>query len=736
MRVARVALILTIVMSAERASAYEMITGYQIGAQQSVGTTVSNNQSLFVQPLTMGMAPGTPTSGASRLEGVQFITNANANATFDLLTPELDHALVLTTNFGQILPVDVPANAALTLSSPLTTFLASAQYLARIEQPLWGVAFAAGYSFSSNGQLSAAANGGVQGTTAAPAPLAGTQVGAFTINALSHMVNGRGELQLTRARWDLRFITTYQFQSNGFFALAPGTIGAMMAPNVPVTTNLGAFVRATTHVITPSLIYRARVGTRGNLTLGETSVYTIPVASNSIPPTAFARTLVNTGSLAYRYNYSLDRSVGVRGTTTFGARVPTDPVTQFFGTTGPLKADVLVYSARLTYSDLLPYNIRFTAELGAGQPWIFQPPLGVPIPFNAVFDPIRGDWTPVLLVQGQRYFDPFTLNLALTRDVTVGAFGASAVVVNAASLTLTYLVPWRERPSTLVLGMNANQQRGLGTDLYGPGTPAGVPLFRAAATNRGLGASALFTVRLFSQNDFNIDGTGAYNVTWFDPDPDRSQPNPAGGLGLPSFTTHAVLFTLRGSYGRGTLQRSGLSGRDSSELGAFSADPRNGSPLTSSRLIQQGAPLLDNTRGLRPGLPPPDQSVQDYERARQQADVQQQSKLRQEVIQGQGTVVDDERAAEEKAEQEREQRQKKRTRKFSDAPIELAPAPKEPSPTSPPPSPPPTSTTSPSSEHTPPAERSKPEKAKPERREKKRGKKKEREDKGAELKFD
>src|SRR5262249_32637085 len=148
-------------------------------------------------------------------------------------------------------------------------------YLARFEQPTWGFALGGGYALGSNGRLGTASDGSVQGGGAGQTLPSGTQVGAFLLNGVTHTVNARTQLQLTHLRWDLSFLGTYVYNNNGIFTLAPGAPGA--APNLLNSTNLGAFVQATTHTLSPSLTYRQRVGNSGTITTSALSIYTYPI---------------------------------------------------------------------------------------------------------------------------------------------------------------------------------------------------------------------------------------------------------------------------------------------------------------------------------------------------------------------------------------------------------------------------------------------------------------------------
>src|SRR5215472_9465726 len=118
------------------ARAGDLRTSYQLGAAQSAGTTLVTNQA----------EPGAETSAATNLQGVNLTTSAAVNAAFDLETSTLNHALIAGASFGQLVPLGVPSAAFEALQSSLTTIQGTAQYLARLEQPGWGLAFGGGYA--------------------------------------------------------------------------------------------------------------------------------------------------------------------------------------------------------------------------------------------------------------------------------------------------------------------------------------------------------------------------------------------------------------------------------------------------------------------------------------------------------------------------------------------------------------------------------------------------------------
>lgn len=381
-------------------------------------------------------------------------------------------------------------------------------------------------------------------------------------------------------------------------------------------TNLGAFTRATTHLISPSLSYRHDVGERGLLTASAYSAIILPVTvedlkigsgSNAVTfpaPVILPDTALTTGSLGYMYRTIRDRMLGGRVLATYGARVKTDPLTQAPARSAPLSPDALIIGARALYGETLPWQLRVDLEVGAAQPYLFQAPLGL-VPFNATFESIHAGWTPVYSLTAQRKFDPINVSLSVARDLGPGATGAVAFANESVSLAGNYFFRAGGHSGRATIGFSFAQRHGYGRDQFQPQPepaaprcdPRTLPIGQRCPAfvnpalffdNRALGANAALAMRLYRDGDFAVDASAAYTVSWLDPDVQGLQPNLDGTVGRPPSLTHFALLTIRGTFGRGPLEN--IEQRDADALSAYSLDPARGSPLVSSRLLQQGAP--------------------------------------------------------------------------------------------------------------------------------------------------
>lgn len=688
------------------ASAYDLRLGYQVGASQSAGTTVSDNEDLLAQAPAIGadgqvvVLPPEENVSSVRLQGVQLTTAVNAALSLDLLTSSIDHAFVFGGQFSQLIPTLVPDSAQDALSQRINTIQANAQYLGRIQRPLWGAALGAGYILTSNGRSCTGSDGAVDAIC--PRPGINNLGGNLVITGLVHQVTGTGQFQLTRRRWDLNFQTTYTLTENGAYNLAPGPPG-QQAINVG-GTNLGGFLRATTHSVAPLLALRARAGRSGLITVSGLSTYTVALESTdteirtgTISATIPAQpqlptTWTNNVLASYQHTLTQERMIGIEALASVNMRVATDPNTQEpFLTEGPTP-DTLITEVVATYSDMLPWEIRVNAEAGVAQPWLFQAPLGVRIPINAEFVTVRGDWTPVFNVSLQRLFNPINATLSFGRNITVGALGVSAVTNEQASLALTYQPEIFGRVGQLNLGFNANRTQGVGRELFqastqapcdpatlGPGQECPLDVLVLAFNNRGLGANVAAALPLFNIGQFAGIVGATYNFSYLDPDPEGVLPQRNGTVGRSGFVTHTALLQVSLTFGRGPLARDGIGNRDTDELDAFSADPRSGSALVSSRLLREGAPLLSGTEGQKPGQPAPERrdSRQAYEQSKRQQAIEQAAKSRTDVMQAQGNIQEEEQRAQVREAEQREERAAKRKRKFSDVPVEEQKLPEE-----------------------------------------------------------
>jgi hypothetical protein len=188
--------------------------------------------------------------------------------------------------------------------------------------------------------------------------------------------------------------------------------------------------------------------------------------------------------------------------------------------------------------------LQVRASLGASQASLLQAPFGVGGD-PAAFDAVRSAWIPVGELNLVRRFEPFDVNLVLTRNVGVGALGASAIVAEAVGLVINWVGDFGDRRLVTALGVNANRTRGVGQDLFT--LPAEATALVAAFDNDGLGANAGVAMPLWTSGDFSVDANLAYNFNRV------VIGRPVPGL-PPELVTHVGLFTLRGLYGRGTAQ--------------------------------------------------------------------------------------------------------------------------------------------------------------------------------------
>jgi hypothetical protein len=148
-----------------------------------------------------------------------------------------------------------------------------------------------------------------------------------------------------------------------------------------------------------------------------------------------------------------------------------------------------------------------------------------------------------------------------------------------------------------------------------------------------------------------------------------------------------VFGTLRLVYGRGAAQLAAeVGGRTiQDELDAFTADPRNGSPLLSNQLMQQGDPLQ---LGRRVGQAPEPRrdSRQAYQQQILQQSQQQKEREQSGVVQSVGTSDQEQRrAAEEEKLRLEQEKQKPKLPVWPDAPPPPPPEEEPPAEAPPPP---------------------------------------------------
>lgn len=664
-RPARILIVLASLTSAAPASAQTVI-GYQLGVVQTAGGTFGDP----INPLLDAQADTT----VQQVQGVQLSTGVTGNVTLDAVTALINHGLVVGAAYTQLFPFAVPEGPGNeTLREQQSTFNATAQYLARIQEATWGLQFGAGYIFSLNGRLPTGATGGVNPNVGGTTPA--TDFGLFQLNAQAHTFNGQVQHTLNRARWDLLSGVGYTYAINGLFTFAAGGIAAQQnaGPQVGAGTNAGGFVPQTVHTLTPSIEYRRRINARNTLTLRansalaytlpaedivtvdpDTGVTTIVVGQIALPPT-----LINTGEATWAYNANNERQIGGTATGTFGMRTPTDDRLEPVPGAG-LEPDTFIWQARAFYQDLLPLQTRITIGAGVAQATLIQPPVGAGGD-PATFQSVRSSLLPVVDATLRRRFEPVDVALAVGRAVGPGAFGVSAVVTDTAALTFTHVTEW-EMPLTTTIGFNAQRTQGVGQDLFGTGAPPNDPNARrivAAFNNQGYGAVANIAYPIYREDPLAFDLAASYSFAFNDLDPD-------GELMQTPIRQHLALFALRGTFGRGAAQQAvGAGGRrDTDELDAFTANPRDGSPLVTQRLLGQGAPML--SRGDRPGLPPRDEgrrdSRQQYQQSLRQEQLEREARERSDAVQGIGTYQEEEarRQREEREKQERALEQRDR----------------------------------------------------------------------------
>lgn len=657
----------------------QTVVGYQVGLTQSAGGTFGDDLTQIQQ---RQQNPAQAGAEVQSLQGIQLNTTVTGNLTVDMIGNVASHGLVFGVAASQLLPFAVPDTAQAALRQQLSTLAATATYLARVQQARWNFNLGGGYTFNLNGRLQSGADGSLQGGVGGGGTLPAASAGAFAFNGISHTFNALTSLQLVRTRWDLTFGLNYTYTQNGVYSLAAGALGAQ-AQGGAAGTNVGAFIPANLHTISPQLAYRTRIGRRGNLNTSlitnvslaqeirddvtVTGTVTTIVPGPPPPP----QTIVNTALAEYAYNFDEAQALGASLTGIFSLRLPTDAR----GVTLPgagLGPDTLITTARVFYRDDLPWALRLEAGAGVAQAHLLQAPLGAPVAAED-FEAIHSDPQPIADLRLTRRFEPVDVVLAASRAVGVGALGASALVADAASLTFTYTGDFSDRRVVANLGFNAQRARGVGREAFEAlGTD---PRITAAFNNQGFGLNAGLLIPLFESGGFFFDSALTYTFTYSDTDPQDV-------LGIDPLRVHAGLFTLRGTWGRGTAQgASGAGGAsDSDELDAFSANPRDGSPLTTARLVQQGARNFD-LPGQRPGQGQAEarrDSRQAYQQSLRQQKIEQDARDRSAAVQGTGSYQEEERRAQEREKKAAEAKEEERSRSFGEVPFESVPLPEEP----------------------------------------------------------
>lgn len=624
---ARLVVMLTLSLGlSSRAAAQESVFGYQLALTQSASTVVTDDQALLGLQFQEVDQPT-----VSQLQGLQLNTGVNANLTLDVLTRSLEHGFLIGAGFNQTVPTLTPEGAVQNAISGLN---GTASYLARLQRARWGLAFGGSYTVASNGRLRTAADGGAAGQggqAGFPAnTLPGSDFGPFVVNGITHGVNARTQLQLIRTRWDLDVEANYAFTSNGIFTLAPGGLGGQAAGQ----TALGTFLPLTTHNISPRVGHRLRIG-RDHLVFTNLSAgFVLPARATPqelpnpddpntpfliVPIQPVGPSILNQADTGYLYEIGDNHRIGVGIGATFNLRRPLVQVNNvFIDTAGNERnelvfapsetvgyaADTFIYSAQATYFILIrALELGVNLSAGIAQPRLWQFPIGQGN--GEIFEtPAAANIEPIFTLALNRRFEPLDATLSVTRNVAVGGLGASAIVTENANLVLGYQIPFSRRPDAMTLnlaaGLTAARIRGAGREFL-PDLPAAggnAALLLAALTdNNNVGAVASAGVTLLESGPFRVDSTLMYSFAYNDLNPRGVE---AVALVQESITTHNVILTLLGSFGRGALQNPD---GERGELDAFSRNPSTGSPLTSARLRNAGM-NLEGTSGSAPGRAP------------------------------------------------------------------------------------------------------------------------------------
>ncbi len=600
--------------------AQNAVVGYQLGATQSVGTTIGNNLDVLVPA---GDTEDLPSDPVNRLEGIALSTTVNGALSLDFITSTLSHGLVFGANFTQLWPVGVPDAAPQALVDRLSQAQLTTAYLGRLVRPLWGIAFGANYSFDLNGRLGGGSDGSIQsGGGGAGASLPGAQVGSFVINNQTHNLGANVQLEVTRPRWDFAIGASYGYTQNGLFSLSAGTVGQPQSGG----TNIGSFVPATVHTLSPSATYRTRFDRRNAFSANLASTYSIPLEAEddvqvigidttiipaTVPP---PETLNNTLTLQYLHTPDRFSSFGLEASGSISFRVASDeeglPLVD-----AALSKDTAIGTVRVFYSGrIAAAELEYTLGAGVAQGYLFQRPLGAGVVPDDLF-PLHSSIQPVGDFQLRRRFNPVDLSLTGARRLGVGAFGASAVIEDSAALTLSHATRVFGKPLATTAGFNVNRTEGLQRDRFVFDNNANNQA-AIAVNSLSAGAELGFAMPLYTDRGFAVDAILTYNFSWSDTDPDgvvldnrnpACQTVPPGPdcTTIPTITTHTALFVLQATFGRGSLQRAGGVGgaRETDALDVYSQVPGSGAALVSSQILNPGASALTGTQGRRPGEP-------------------------------------------------------------------------------------------------------------------------------------
>jgi hypothetical protein len=618
---------------ASPALAADVRLGWSLGAQQSFQTVLTDSAQAFA--LTQAVAGSTLSDTlVQRFTGLVLNTGVTANATIDVVGAQWEQGLLVGVALNQLVPTLLPEDAAPNTAPASTAFQANAVYLARLVRPTWTWSLGGGYAFGLNGQLPIGADGG---TGAAAGTLPGAQVGPLVISGQTHTASARTLVQLTRARWDADLGFDYTFAANGIFTLAAAAGGgAGAAAGGAATSALGAFVPATSHTLAPQLQARRRISARDTLSASLRGSLVLPVeveledelVQNLLPQTANANltagfehvlrdehrwfvSLGGTLSLRRPSDLALGADGGVSG------RALVDPAT---GDTYGLRTDTLIYTLEVGLQGRVrSLELGYRASAGVAQPRLYQPPLGgASARFPLYEDPVIGAIQPVLALTLDRRFDPVDVSLAAQRGVGLGGLGASSNVTDTVSLALRWSTPLGTDSSlTINAGANASRNRSVGAELI-PANPeasaAGQALVALANGSDSLGATVGLALPLLAADGLRVDFDAMYGLTYNDPTAGAPE---GAAAGLTAFTSHTLIATLRGSWGRGPLETAG--DEDRTEQNAFANNPQSGSPLVSARLLNlRGQGLAEGSRGIAPGRAPASARAAPEERRRSQ----------------------------------------------------------------------------------------------------------------------
>lgn len=618
---------------ADPAVAADVRLGWSLGAQQSFQTVLTDSAQAFA--LTQAVAGSTLSDTlVQRFTGLVLNTGVTANATIDVVGRQWEQGLLVGVALNQLVPTLLPEDAAPNTAPASTAFQANAVYLARLVRPTWTWSLGGGYAFGLNGQLPIGADGG---TGAAAGTLPGAQVGPLVISGQTHTASARTLLQLTRARWDADLGFDYTFAANGIFTLAAAAGGGAGAAAGGATSALGAFVPATSHTLAPQLQARRRLSARDTLSASLRGSLVLPVeveledelVQNLLPQTANANLTVGFEHVLrdeHRWFVSLGGTLSLRRPSdlALGAdggvsgRALVDPAT---GDTYGLRTDTLIYTLEVGLQGRVrSLELGYRASAGVAQPRLYQPPLGgASARFPLYEDPVIGAIQPVLALTLDRRFDPVDVSLAAQRGVGLGGLGASSNVTDTVSLALRWSTPLGTDSSlTINAGANASRNRSVGAELI-PANPeataAGQALVALANGSDSLGATVGLALPLLAADGLRVDFDAMYGLTYNDPT--AGAPEGAAAAGLTAFTSHTLIATLRGSWGRGPLETAG--DEDRTEQNAFANNPQSGSPLVSARLLNlRGQGLAEGSRGIAPGRAPASARAAPDERRRSQ----------------------------------------------------------------------------------------------------------------------